>query len=257
MLNLKQIKEYYPDNEKVFERNIIREYIQHKILESIFDSPYARKLSFLGGTVLRIVYHNDRFSEDLDFDNVSLTQEDFEALTQKVKKDLELHGYSVEMRNVYKEAYRSYIRIPHTLFENKLSPLNEEKIMIQMDTFPQRYPYTPDKVLLNKFDVFTEIYTTPLDILLSQKIYAAINRKQAKGRDFFDIVFLMPKTEPHYDYLKKTLGVENKQELQNLLLKETTSIDFSQLANDIKPFIINPQGVKKVTLFRDYVASWK
>ena len=62
MLNLKQIEEYYPKNLRAFKKNILREYLQYKILEIIFNSKVVNKLSFLGGTALRIIYNNTRFS---------------------------------------------------------------------------------------------------------------------------------------------------------------------------------------------------
>ena len=102
MLSLKNIEQYYPDNQKPFKRNILREYLQYKILEIIFNSKYAQDLIFLGGTVLRIVYNNSRFSEDLDFDNLKLTEEQFADLANEVKKGLELQGYEVEIKNVFK-----------------------------------------------------------------------------------------------------------------------------------------------------------
>jgi Domain of unknown function (DUF1814). len=40
----------------------------------------------MGGTSLRIIYNNSRFSEDLDFDNFSLTQAEFTLLSEKLKK---------------------------------------------------------------------------------------------------------------------------------------------------------------------------
>ena len=47
MLSLKNIEQYYPDNQKPFKRNILREYLQYKILEIIFASEYATKLVFI------------------------------------------------------------------------------------------------------------------------------------------------------------------------------------------------------------------
>src|SRR3989339_1701794 len=116
MLSLINIEKYYPENERFFKRNIFREYLQYKILEVIFNSKMANKLAFLGGTALRIAYGNTRFSEDLDFDNFGLTEKQFETLVGEVKKALELQGYEVETRNVFKGAYRSYIKIPKVLF---------------------------------------------------------------------------------------------------------------------------------------------
>lgn len=189
MLSLDQIEQYYPENLRAFKKNILREYLQYKILEIIFNSKLAPKLSFLGGTALRIIYANTRFSEDLDFDNFGLSEPDFSALATEVKKELEKEGYKTEIKNVFKGAYRCYIKMPKILFDNRISGLEEEKILIQIDTAPHNFDYKPDKKILNKFDIFTEISITPLDMLLSQKIYAAFNRKRAKGRDFFDIVF--------------------------------------------------------------------
>jgi len=255
MLSLAQIEQYYSGNEKPFKKNILREYLQYKILEIIFNSAYAKDLVFLGGTVLRVVYNNSRFSEDLDFDNFGLTEEQFADLAQEVKKGLELQGYAVEIKNVFKGAYRSYIRLPKVLFDNDMSAMEEEKILIQIDTVPQAFVYEKEVKLLNKFDVFTQIYATPIDLLLSQKIYAALNRPRAKGRDFFDIVFLFPHTKPNYAYLEKKLGIANGQALKAALLDKTAHLDFVELAKDLEPFLINAEDSKKVKLFREYVAS--
>ncbi|MFA5747357.1 MAG: nucleotidyl transferase AbiEii/AbiGii toxin family protein [Candidatus Paceibacterota bacterium] len=256
MLSLKNIEQYYPDDQKPFKRNILREYLQYKILEIIFNSRYSNDLIFLGGTALRIVYNNNRFSEDLDFDNFTLTEEQFAGLASEVEKGLELQGYEVEIKNVFKGAYRSYIRMPNILFDNEMSNLKEEKIMIQIDTAPHAFDYKKDTKILNKFDVFTQIFTTPIDILLAQKIYAALNRSRAKGRDFFDIVFLFPQTKPNYGYLEKKLGIKNGQELKESLLAKTADLDFNDLAKDVEPFLINGRDSKKVKLFREYISSW-
>ncbi|MDD4409525.1 MAG: nucleotidyl transferase AbiEii/AbiGii toxin family protein [Candidatus Pacebacteria bacterium] len=255
MLSLNNIEKYYPDNEKSFKRNILREYLQYKILEIIFNSKYAQDLIFLGGTALRIVYNNSRFSEDLDFDNLNITEEQFADLANEVKKGLELQGYKVEIRNVFKGAYRSYIRMPKVLFDNDISGLEEEKILIQIDTVPQTVKYEKDKKILNRFDVFTQIFTTPIDVLLSQKIYAALNRDRAKGRDFFDIIFLLSQTKPNYEYLEAKLGVKNAKELKKMLLEQTANLDFNELAKDIEPFLINSEDSKKVKMFREYIQS--
>lgn len=174
MISIDQIEKNYPDNLRGFKKNILREYLQYKILEMIFNSSLAPKLSFLGGTALRIVHENSRFSEDLDFDNFQLSEDEFIVLTKSIQKGLQMEGYSVEIRNVLKSAFRCYIKLPHVLFDNALSNLKDEKILIQVDTEPHGFNYTPESVFLNKFDVFTKIAVTPPDILLAQKIYALL-----------------------------------------------------------------------------------
>lgn len=255
MLSLSNIEKYYPESERAFKRNILREYLQYKILEIIFNSDQAAKLSFLGGTALRIVYGNNRFSEDLDFDNFGINEKDFSLLANEIRKGLEAQGFKAEIKNVFKGAYRSYIKLPEILFDNNLSDLRQEKIMIQVDTVPHVFDYKKDLKIINKFDVFTQIYVTPIDLLLSQKIYAALNRARAKGRDFYDIVFLLPQTKPDYEYLKLKLGINNGQELKAALLSKTADLDFNALAKDTEPFIINASDVKKVVMFRQYIES--
>ena len=163
MINIKQIEQYYPENLRGFKRNIMREYLQCKILEIIFNSRPASKLSFLGGTVLRIVHENTRFSEDLDFDNFKLSESDFILLTREIQKGLQMEGYSVEVRNVLKSAFRCYIKLPHVLFDNAMSDLKDEKILIQVDTEPHDFAYTPDKVFLTQIERFFDAVILWLD----------------------------------------------------------------------------------------------
>lgn len=253
MLSISQIEQYYPENLRAFKRNILREYLQYQILEIIFNSSFANKISFLGGTALRIAHDNTRFSEDLDFDNFGLSQDEFSLLTQEVRRGLAKHGYEVEIRNVFKGAYRCYVKIPKILFDNKIAGLEEEKIMIQIDTMPHDFEYAPDKKILNKFDVFTQILVTPLDVLLSQKIYAALNRKRAKGRDFFDILFLLQKTKPNYEYLEKKIGVKNEADLKSKLIKHVGTINIKEIAKDVEPLLFYPSDSKRIEMFGEYI----
>jgi len=255
MLSLVEIEKYYPENIRAFKRNLLREYLQYKILQIIFDSKYANKLSFLGGTALRIIHDNARFSEDLDFDNFGLKKKEFEEISKLVKKKLDLDGYEVEVRNVFKGAYRCYVKIPKLLFDSGLSGYEEEKILIQLDTASHGFRYVPEKVILNKFDVFTEINVTSLDIVLSQKIFAIFNRKVPKGRDFYDAVFLLSKTKPNYDYLQLKLKIKRKEELKEKILALENKLDFKELAKDVEPFLFNPADSKKVVLFTRYIKS--
>lgn len=257
MISINQIEQYYPENLRGFKRNILREYLQYKILEIIFNSRLAPKLSFLGGTALRIVHENNRFSEDLDFDNFKLGEDDFLLLTKEIQTGLQREGYNVEIRNVLKRAFHCYIKLPQVLFDNAVSDLKHEKILIQVDTEPHDFTYSPDKVFLNKFDVFTQISVTPPDILLAQKIYALLNRKRAKGRDFYDVIFLLQKTKPNYDYLKQKTGLADSQVLKEKVLDHVKGLNLKELAKDVEPFLFQPSDSKKIILFSDYIKQVK
>lgn len=253
MLTLQQIERQYPESSRPFKRGLLREYLQYKILEIIFASEYANKLSFFGGTALRIIYDNNRFSEDIDFDNFGLTEQEFKKLAGKIKTELELQGLKTEINIVGKNAYRCNIRLPEILFANKLSPYPKEKILIQVDSYAHDFKYEPDKKNLNKFGVFLEIFVTPPDILLAQKIYASLGRQRAKGRDFYDIVFLLSFTRPNYGYLKKKIGIGEPKELKQKLAALAGAFDFAELARDVEPFLFFPSDSKRVRLFIDYI----
>ncbi len=252
MLDFQQIKDQYPENLQRFERAILREYLQYKILQAIFDSQYAYKLAFLGGTALRILYGNNRFSEDIDFDNFGLSWAEFEEVIQKVKRFMELEGFEVEIRNVAKDAYRCYLKIPALLFEQGLSPIQGEKLLIQVDTTAQGYAYQPEIILINKFDVFTEIRATPPDILLSQKIYTAINRERPKGRDFYDITFLSSRTKPDMGFLKQKMGVDTPESLRKEVSARISGYDFKNLSADVSPFLVNQADTRRVERFKEF-----
>ncbi|MEM8523316.1 MAG: hypothetical protein AAGG68_01675 [Bacteroidota bacterium] len=71
MMDLKEIVKCYPEHiqQQGFKRDMLREYLQHEILKSIFESKHALAYTFLGGACLRLVYGTERFLEGLDFDN--------------------------------------------------------------------------------------------------------------------------------------------------------------------------------------------
>ena len=200
MLDIGQIESFYPEPLRPFRKNLLREYLQYKILEAIFESPLADKLTFMGGTCIQIVHGNPRFSENLDFDNPGIGRQDFETLSQRVKRALELQGYTVELKNTYQDALRASLRFPGLLHDSGISGHRDEKLLIQIDTEPQGVRYNPAKFILNKFDVFSRINIVPTDILAAQKIFCILNRSRPMGRDFFDVVFLLGKSGVNFDY---------------------------------------------------------
>jgi len=257
MLDMEQIESFYPEYLRPFKRNLLREYLQYKILEIMFDSRFGRRLSFMGGTAIRIIHSNTRFSEDLDFDNLGLEEKDFGQLTKLIQRTLQLEGYTVETKNVFKGAYRSYIRISNILFETGLSGHKEEKLSIQVDAEPQRFNYRLDKIILNKFEVFLRINVVPVDILLAQKIFAILERKRPMGRDFYDAVFLLGKTTPNLDYLKLKLEINNWVDLKNRLLLRCGKFNFEQLAKEVEQFLFVPGDSKKVRFFCEYLQRYE
>ena len=94
-----------------------------------------------------------------------------------------------------------------------------------------------------------------MDILLSQKIFAALSRPRAKGRDFYDIVFLFSLTKPNYGYLEKKIGVKDSLELKEILLAKAVSLDFKILAKDVEPFLIKSDQIARVKTFPKFIRA--
>ncbi len=253
MLDLAQIESFYPESLRPFKRNLLREYLQYKILEMIYDSEFGAKLVFMGGTAIRIVHANTRFSEDLDFDNLGLSPDEVEHLTRLIQRRLELEGYEVEIKNVFRKASTCEIKILDVLFAYGLSGHRQEKLLIKLNAEAQGFSYPPDKTILNKFDVFLRINVAPADILLAQKIYAAFNRRRPVGRDFYDIVYLTGKTVPNIDYLRSKLKIKDDTDLKRRLLERCGGLDFEVLAREVEPFLFVPADAKKVLGFCKYI----
>lgn len=256
MLQLDDIMGFYPESLHDHKGMLLREYLQYKILEVIYASEFGEKLIFMGGACLRIVHGNQRFSEGIDFDNKGISTDEFTRLSELVGKELELEGYQVEIKLVYKNAFHCHIRFPGLPFQEGLSGHRAQKILIQLDTEPQHYNYEPQPYLLNKFDVFTEVLATPPSILLAQKMYAVINRKRNKGRDFYDIAFLLSKgIQPDMGYIKSKLAVEAMEELKTTILDKCRQLDMKEMALDVQPFLFRPTDTKKVEHFSQLIAQ--
>ena len=109
MLTINQISEYFPlAVRRKNHQGVLVEYLQHELLDSIFKEKSSASLCFIGGTAIRILYQNPRFSEDLDFDNFGLSFKSFEKLLQTACKDMANKGFVVEYRFVERGYFRNY-----------------------------------------------------------------------------------------------------------------------------------------------------
>jgi len=250
MIDLTEIKKPYAEALHVHEGFLLREYLQYRVLGIIFSSPFAEKLVFLGGTCLRIVHGNRRFSEDLDFDNLGLTKDEFAQVGELVKRELELEGYTVTAEMAGFAAFRCRVRLPGLLFQHGLTGHKEQSILIQLDTEPQRYAYMPEPWFLARWDVRQDIRCCPLPLLLAQKCHAIMDRKRAKGRDFFDVSFLLGlNVEPDLGYVKQKLNLDTKRDLAQMLLDRCAQLDMGALATDVEKFLFDANGRLGVTRF--------
>ncbi|MBU1291277.1 nucleotidyl transferase AbiEii/AbiGii toxin family protein [bacterium] len=258
MLNLKQIETFYPENLRIFKRNLLREYLQYVILDIIYSFGYGSRLIFMGGTAIHMIHGVRRFSEDLDFDNRGLSEEDFKDLSDKILRQLELYSYSVEIQNRYRSAFRCFVKFPGIFYQHDISGHTREKLTIQIDCEPQNVNYQAERVILNKFDIFMKINAVPPDILLSQKILAVLYRPRPMGRDFYDVIFLFSKTNPSYHFLRDKMKLKEEIDIEGIkkkLLLKCEKINFKKLVEEVKPFLFYSDDAEKIMLFPDFIKT--
>ena len=84
MILFESIRRFFPEELRAgqFAKHILKEYVECLALEWIARSPWAAKLTFIGGTNLRLTKDIDRFSEDLGFDCKGLALVDFIRFTE-------------------------------------------------------------------------------------------------------------------------------------------------------------------------------
>jgi hypothetical protein len=164
---------------------------------------------------------------------------------------MEYKGFLIEYRIVEKGAYHCYIRFPKILHQTGLTPDAGRKILIRIDSEAKERLYEPEKFFLNKFAIYRQILAAPADILLAQKMIAILYRKREKGRDIYDVSFLMGFAASDFVYLESILGMDQPTFLRQFE-ERLRELDLNFLARDVEPFLFDSKQQDRVTSFRDY-----
>ena len=259
MIQLEQIKNYFPpllrENDH-FNKYILKEYIQLMTLNFLSSSVYVRKLAFIGGTNLRLVSGIDRFSEGLDFDCKDFSRQEFTEMTNEVICFLNRSGLNAQPRDKDNErlsAYRRSIYFPELLFDMDLSGHREERFLLKIETQDQQISYQPVLANIQGCGYFFPFPVPPDGVLCSMKIAAMLSR--AKGRDFYDLMFLLSRTQPDYDFLEKRCGIHNLQELQDKTEILLTVTDLNIKKRDFEHLLFNKSNSEKILKISELMKS--
>ena len=260
MLQIEQLKPFFPpylwDN-PAHRKYIIKEYIQLLILDYLTTTAFVKKIVFIGGTNLRLVKGIDRFSEDLDFDCKNLPDEEFITMTDGIVEFLKRMGYHVETRDKKNDklrAYRRNIYFPELLFELGLSGYRQERFLIKIESQDQQVLYKHKMATIKGCGLYFSFPVPADDVLCAMKLSALLSRQ--KGRDFYDVMFLLPQTPPNLDFLKEQCGVNSLPGLKNKLLKMLKSIDLQHKSKDFEHLVFQEASTKKITLFKEFIEEW-
>ena len=257
MIDIGTIKKYFPlslQNNSIYYKYMLKEYLQLLILDFLSSTSYIKKVIFIGGTYLRLVMGIDRFSEDIDFDCKDLTKDEFHELCDDVANYLKKNGYKVELRkdeNKDLKAFREGIYFPEFLFQIGLSAHRDAKFLIKIEAQDQGVNYNIDIDFIKGCGFFFPFPVPKVNVICSMKIAALINRQ--KGRDFYDVMFLLSLTEPDYYFLSTKCGIHNlnelKKQLNNILLK----VDLNSKIKDFQHLLFNSENGKKILYFKDFI----
>jgi len=259
MIDLNQPASYFPAEiaeNKIYSKYILKEYVQLMILDFLSTSAYVKNIVFIGGTNLKVVKGIDRFSEDLDFDCKDLTEIKFKAMTDDVLQYLRRAGFRVERRdkqNTRLTAFRCNILFPELLFELGLSGHREERFLIKIEAQDQGINYDPAFVNIKQMGFFFPFPVPPDNVLCAMKVSALLSR--AKGRDFYDVMFLLGRTEPDYNFLSLTCGIGNKKELKESLLGAVDKTDVRKKSRDFAHLLLDERSAGKILRFREFAQS--
>ena len=251
------IKSFFPSqirDYQLFDKQMLKEYIQLTILDYLSTTSYIRKLCFIGGTNLRLVKGIDRFSEDIDFDCKNMSKEEFVQMSGDVIRYLENNGYKVELRdkeNPKLKAFRSNIYFPQLLFDLGLSGHKEERFLTKIEMQDQGVDYKSVIVNIKGCGYYFPMPVPPDPVICSMIINALIDR--AKGRDFYDVMFLLSQSKPDYNFLSKRKGIATAEELHTLILKVLEKTDLNVKKRDFEHLLFNKENSSRILRFKEFI----
>jgi len=250
-------------------KNALKEIIQELSILALARTDFFAHAAFYGGTALRIFHGLDRFSEDMDF-SLKFPNPDFNLQPYLDKIEILLKSYEFEMSTeIKKKAFESTIKsaflkgntLIHLVKIRSIEPPisgvpNNEvlKIKLEVDTDPPAGARYEQKYRLQPEPYAALLYDLPT--LFSGKLHALLCRNwrsRVKGRDFYDYLwYLSQNTSCETAHLEQRMRQSDhwneekhltKEDIKRLLIERFSSTDFTQVKEDIIPFLQNPKKI--------------
>ena len=230
-------------------RNVVREYLQARLLQILQQNGAMIPLAFHGGTALRFLYAIPRYSEDLDF---ALEQRsdlyDFRKYLRAVQNDLRAENYQIEIRvNDSKVVHSALIRFSGLLYELELSPHRSEvlAIKLEVDTNPPAGAGLATTVV--RRHTLLNLSHHNKESLLAGKLHAILQRSYAKGRDLYDLLWYLSDPtwpEPNLQLLNNALvqsgwtgETATETNWRKIVWDRLAGLEWRQIVQDVRPFL--------------------
>jgi len=241
-------KELSNIKEPKFKRLALSEILQHLILQSLNRNNAFKYLTFTGGTALRLIYLTGRYSEDLDFSLTEKPDKKLEILFSSVQKDCIKQNLKLELfQKERKSIFTADLRFPEILQEFNLSPLKSQKltIKIEIDKVPPKGGI--EEIVLITSPISYTVSVFNLSSLFATKLCAIFYRKYTKGRDYYDLMWLLgKKVIPNFKLLNNAINqvkpnVEKitKENFKEKLNSHLLKVDFKKVKQELERFLIN------------------
>lgn len=256
MIQFDMIRNFFPaplhDNVR-FRKYMLMEYIQLMILDYLSATPWIRKITFIGGTSIRLIKGIDRFSEDLDFDCKDLNEQEFMEMTNGIIRFLQRSGLRTEAKdkpNPKLKAFRRSLLFPELLFEMGMTGHREERFLVKVESQDQLFFYSPAIVHIKGCGFFFPIPVPPDGVLCAMKVEAMLDRQ--KGRDFYDVMFLMSQTMPDFSFLSQRCGISDKKELKLRVEEVFSTVDLKLKMRDFEHLLFNKENSSRILLAPEF-----
>lgn len=246
-----------PSKNKIFKRNILKEYLQILVLDYIYSHKNYSKLIFYGGSCLAHCHNLPRLSEDLDF-------VDAESNADISRLAYDLEKYFNEKTDIKAKAtvqkFRVYLKFP-VLYELELSEIGESDFLfLKVEVF-QKFDfcrnYKTEITPLFKFNRSMLVKSFDLPTLMATKIRAVLFRKwektdkagnviaKGKGRDYFDLMWYLEKgISPNIGCVE---GVVDTEDLKEKLLEAVRKADARSIRIDLEALIDDRDKVAQLS----------
>lgn len=240
-------------------KNLLKETLQYYVLAYIFSSSYSNKLIFTGGTCLRICYGLNRLSEDIDLDLIKPGGLDKNQLAKDIinyfKSDWQYQDIEVNIAGENEKIYLKFPIYTDLGLVEKISDVKKLFVKVEIEINPSKN-YGIDLTPVAKYNLNFLVRSYDLPTLMSNKIAAILTRTWQKGnqkiffkgRDYFDLLwFLQNKVTPNMPRLKDLTGIKNKEELNDVLLKKVSVLNYSSLKEDLINLFEDSKYINEIT----------
>jgi predicted nucleotidyltransferase component of viral defense system len=257
------------------------EQLQLLLLDNLFAQSGSEKIIFQGGTALRWVYGATRFSEDLDFvthlkrrgiesilakaypsaANACIAQFGPGSADRQIKRSRESAHKAMFVFRPERQRERIAVRLEFEMLEQGQQPEFEGHILREL---PQVAGLVTGGQLILPYTSSIVLTETPEEIL-SDKIRALFERRYIKGRDIYNLWWIVTQmgVKPRWSVAQKKLSMYQARfvparKADHFLTKDSKDEIIQALDSDLARFI--PQNIfatYKKENFRGFIETLK